>query len=100
MINMNCIDCIHYEPCKDWAQGYYYGVDNPFPYECEQDEKPCDHYKNKSDVVEVIHGKWVWKDFNGDGFETLCCSECLNTEGARFTAQYCVECGAKMMNTK
>ena len=49
-----------------------------------------------ADVAEVIHGKWVWKDFNGDGYQTLCCSECLGTEGARFTAQYCVECGAKM----
>ena len=44
----------------------------------------------------VRHGRWVWKDFHGDGSLTLCCSECLETEGARETAKYCHECGAKM----
>ena len=62
-------------------------------------EKHIERHSN-TEITEVVHGKWVWKDFNGDGFETLCCSECLGTEGARFTAQYCVECGAKMINTK
>jgi hypothetical protein len=50
-----------------------------------------------ADVVEVKRGKWVWKDF-GDhaGFLTLCCSECLDTCGARENASYCSNCGAKM----
>jgi hypothetical protein len=48
--------------------------------------------------AEVKHGEWIWKDVNGDGFQTLCCSECLNTEGARKTAKFCSECGAKMNN--
>lgn len=44
----------------------------------------------------VKHGRWVWKDFHGDGSLTLCCSECLGTDWARETAKYCSECGAKM----
>lgn len=42
------------------------------------------------------HGRWVWKDFHGDGSLILCCSECLETEGARETSNYCHNCGAKM----
>lgn len=49
-----------------------------------------------ADVKEVIHAKWVWKDFNYDGFKTLCCSECLCAEGARENANHCSECGATM----
>ena len=49
-----------------------------------------------ADVKEVVHAKWIWKDFNYDGFHTLCCSECFGTEGARESANYCSECGARM----
>ena len=48
------------------------------------------------DAEKVVHGKWVWKDLNGDGSLALCCSVCLGTDGARETAHYCSECGAKM----
>ena len=48
------------------------------------------------DAVEVVHGEWVWKDLNGDGSLVLCCSACLGTDGARETAHFCSECGAKM----
>ena len=48
------------------------------------------------DVREVVHAKWIWKDFNSDGFYTLCCSECLETEGARENAKFCSNCGAVM----
>ena len=42
-------------------------------------------------------GKWVWKDFGDhNGLLTLCCSECLDTCGARENASYCSSCGAKM----
>lgn len=44
----------------------------------------------------VQHGRWEWKDFRGDGSLILCCSECLETEGARETSNYCHNCGAKM----
>ena len=48
------------------------------------------------DSVEVVHGEWVWKDLCRDGSFALCCSVCLGTDGARETAHYCSECGAKM----
>ena len=49
-----------------------------------------------ADVRENIHAKWIWKDFNHDGFHILCCSECYNTEGTRKDAKFCSECGAVM----
>lgn len=51
-----------------------------------------DAYKDKECVH---HAKWIWKDF-GDLHFTLCCSECLETEGARENANYCPNCGAIM----
>lgn len=52
--------------------------------------------ENVKDWIPVRHGRWEWKDFHGDGSVILCCSECLETEGARETANYCHSCGAKM----
>ena len=50
-----------------------------------------------ADVAPVKRSEWVWKDFHGDPcFLTLCCSECLETNGARETADYCPGCGAHM----
>ena len=50
-----------------------------------------------ADVQEVVHAAWVWKEF-GDiyGGVVLCCSECLETEGAHMGYDYCPNCGAKM----
>lgn len=42
----------------------------------------------------VVHAHREWKDLHGDGSLTLCCSNCLETEGARETAKFCSECGA------
>lgn len=44
----------------------------------------------------VVHAHWEWKDLHGDGLLTLCCSNCLGTDGARETAKFCPECGAHM----
>ena len=52
--------------------------------------------ENVKDWIPVRHGQWVWKDFHVDGSVILCCSECLETEGARENADYCSACGAKM----
>lgn len=41
-------------------------------------------------------GEWIWKDFRGDGSYALCCSECLETDGARETVNFCPNCGAMM----
>lgn len=44
----------------------------------------------------VVHGRWIWEDFSGIGFLTLCCSECLESEGVSEEHRYCHNCGAKM----
>lgn len=70
-----------------------------------KDSRGAEHYAY--DVVKrelmaapgtnINHGKWVWKDFGDhNGFLTLCCSECLETCGARENANYCPNCGADM----
>lgn len=49
-----------------------------------------------NDVNSVVHAKWEWKDFNYDGIYTLCCSNCLESEGVREDHKYCHTCGATM----
>lgn len=67
-----------------------------------KDSSGAEHYAYdiiKREIVatpSVKHGKWIWKDFEGDGFCTLCCSECLDIDGAREDANYCSNCGADM----
>ena len=56
-------------------------------------EEPCEYM---IEVAPVVHAKWIWKDFMYNGVYSLCCSECLETEGARETATYCSNCGAIM----
>lgn len=40
-------------------------------------------------------GQWKWIDLHGDGFETLCCSECGYTEGREYY-NFCPSCGNPM----
>lgn len=48
------------------------------------------------DAEPVIHAYLEWRDLVGDGCGlTLCCSNCLGTRGARETAKFCSECGAR-----
>jgi hypothetical protein len=65
-------------------------------YDIDREGEPCENFKDKDDVVEVRHGEWVWKELFGEHGVMLCCSECLETEGARENANYCPNCGAKM----
>lgn len=45
----------------------------------------------------VVHARWEWRDLIGDGCSLmLCCSNCLETRGARVTAKRCPDCGAHM----
>lgn len=43
--------------------------------------------------------QWSWIDLYGDGFKTLCCSECGCTEG-REHYNFCPSCGKPMTLTK
>lgn len=49
-----------------------------------------------ADVVEVKHGKWIWKELYGEVGYMLVCSECEESEGACERYDYCPNCGAKM----
>ena len=54
-----------------------------------------------ADVKEVVHAKWIWFNaWEGDDtfgeWKMLCCSHCLESEGARENAKYCPNCGAIM----
>ena len=44
----------------------------------------------------VVHAAWVYKRIFGSDWSMLCCSHCLETEGAHSTYDYCPNCGAKM----
>lgn len=45
---------------------------------------------------ELEKGQWNWIDLHGDGFETLCCSECGYT-GGRENYKFCPSCGKPMI---
>lgn len=81
---------------KAYWHGEHPDVGNPFAEGveavdvCDIDEAPT------IEAAPVQHGRWEWKDFSGDGSLILYCSECLETEGARETSNYCHNCGAKM----
>ena len=51
--------------------------------------------KIKEKTEEFLKGKWTWIDLHGDGFETLCCSECGYT-GGREDYNFCPSCGKPM----
>ena len=42
-----CLNCIHYEPCRDWAVDCF-GEDTKFPYQSE--DGPCDFYSDSTPV--------------------------------------------------
>ena len=48
------------------------------------------------DVVEIKHGKWIWKELYGEVGYMLVCSECEESEGACERFDYCPNCGAIM----
>ena len=55
--------------------------------------------KIKEKIKELLKGKWDWIDLRGDGFETLCCSECGYT-GGRENYNFCPFCGKPMIVNK
>lgn len=48
------------------------------------------------EVAPIIHAQWIWKEFYGEPGVMLCCSNCLETEGANVSFEYCPHCGAHM----
>ena len=91
----SCVDCVHYEPCKEWVVDCF-GENTAFPYESY--EKPCAHFKYTEDVAPVVHGRW---EFIGDDYAN--CTYCGTIFDSRPTPyffksnnKFCRNCGAKM----
>lgn len=59
-------------------------------------EDLCIKQAPTADVKEVVHAKWIWKELYGEVGYMLCCSNCLESEGARENAKFCSNCGAIM----
>lgn len=83
---MICKDCIHEQCCRIWEPNEKY-------FE-KADENNCVAFKNKTDFVEVVHGKWI---YNGAIWSNWTCSNC-NNDVDDFELNYCPNCGAKMDN--
>lgn len=53
-------------------------------------------YLPTADVVEIRHGKWIWKELYDEIGYILVCSACEESEGACERFDYCPNCGARM----
>lgn len=43
-VKERCVDCLHYEACRDWANGW--GIETNFPYEAERNL--CEQFQPKT----------------------------------------------------
>ena len=54
----SCRECVHFKSCEDWVRTV--GPENfSFPYVCDDNETPCDHY-NPQTLPPVPVGTKVW----------------------------------------
>lgn len=90
---MTCKDCIHYDVCQynAYLEATQYAKDEKI-YVTIRNNIACKFFKNKADVVEVKHGKWI----NGDmptygGFKCTSCKK-----NSIQNSKYCPNCGARM----
>ena len=91
---MTCKDCIHEKVCDALIKR---GC--PWLEEEYSADKFCFEFKNKADVVEVIHGEW--ESYPNNLYRR--CSVCKReyyTELNRYKGNYCPNCGAKMDGKK
>lgn len=94
-----CVDCFHYNACKDWVDGWVGPRMVHFPYEADADDDLiCDYFTPATDVAEVQHGKWC------DGICTNCGHEALDyleetpcgCTMRTYITKFCPNCGARM----
>lgn len=104
---MTCEDCIYEPQC---ILRISYGMGDDGDKELTDMEKRCKPFKNKSDYVEVKHGAWIDKGWDGDRswridgrgncWHVYECSECgYQLKGCAAT-DFCSKCGAKMDGEK
>lgn len=81
----DCSKCIHIDVC---GKLIFFGRN------CN---KECVHYKDGSDLTEVVHGRWIAVPssdmMTGKAYK---CSECGKMRYGSFMPNYCQNCGAKM----
>lgn len=87
---MTCKNCVHYELCFDFTH-LKYSKNLP-----DNREDVCDHFKNKTDFIEVKRGRWETRNFIIFDSEKVGyrCSECKTTWDTEMN--YCPNCGADM----
>ena len=85
----DCSKCIHIDVC---GKLMFFGRN------CN---KECIHYKDGSDLVEVVHGEWSTIEDDYLGLTALECSKCnqeywFEEEPPIKIYNYCPNCGADM----
>lgn len=70
---MACKECVHFEMCN------------------RTDMKDCPYFKDRSQFVEVVHGRWIPCE-NGGYY----CSNCDTRVAFIIHNKFCPNCGAKM----
>ena len=87
----NCNKCLYQPICNTYAR---LGVtDLP-----ESDITPCELFKDKTNVVEVVHGEWKVVSMTG-AKRKLHCNQCgyfRETHLGEFFPKICEKCGAVM----
>lgn len=81
---MTCENCLMFTHCR---------------YDLEGNGTPCEHFKNKADVIEERHGKWMPTNipsyFGGMIYKCSLCGANDRVHSSIF-GTYCWRCGAKM----
>ena len=79
-----CKDCLYYESCSTFSKIITSAVDV---------ETGCEHFKNRKDFVEVVHGRWT-DEHQGFMYYDATCSVCGKHNDS--ASKFCPNCGAKM----
>ncbi len=90
-----CKDCLHYEACLTFSK---------FINSARDVEKGCEHFKDRTEVVEVVHGRWntdqveAFSPLTEEPYllDVLQCSVCGEYFDVSEARNYCPNCGAKM----
>lgn len=85
-----CKDCIHFDVCAIVRKN---GEDRVLK------NSPCKYFKNKADVAEVRHGKWIdTETFDNHYTPIYQCSECWKEVADNYISNHknCLHCGTKM----
>ena len=90
----NCFKCLHYDVCTKWRKPALYGITT---------YGGCgNHFKSKSNYVQVVHGRWV-KTCDPDIYQCTNCERPTKMDelcDSEILRAYCPNCGADMRGTE